>query len=94
MPLTLRIASDTCVSDAAGAIAAQLRESNGVRLQAIGAAAVNQTAKSLALAGLYMRDEGRLVLSAVERCDVDVKGERRTGLRWKVIAVQVGEVVA
>ena len=93
MPITLRIASNTDPKDAAGAIAGQLRESGGVRLQAIGAAAVNQATKALALAGLYMKPEGRLVLSAVERCDVDVKGERRTGLRWKVIAVQVGEVV-
>lgn len=90
--ITLRIASSTDPKDAAGAVAGQLRESGGVRLQAIGAAAVNQTSKALALAGLYMRDEGRLVLSSVERCDVDINGERRTGLRWKVISVQVGEV--
>lgn len=92
--LTLRIASDTCVKDAAGAVAGQLRESGGVRLQAIGAAAVNQAVKAIALAGVYMKPDGRLVLSSVERCVVSVGGEQRTGLRWKVISVQVTEVAA
>jgi stage V sporulation protein S len=89
--LTLRIASDSCVKDVAGAIAGQLRESGSARLQAIGAGAVNQTVKAIALAGVFLKEDGRLVLSSVERCDVDVKGEQRTGLRWRVIAVQVGE---
>jgi stage V sporulation protein S len=79
--LTLRIASDSCVKDVAGAIAGQLRESGSARLQAIGAAAVNQTVKAIALAGVFLKEDGRLVLSSVERCDVDVKGELRTGLR-------------
>lgn len=94
MPLTLRIASDTCVSDAAGAIAAQLRESNGVRLQAIGAAAVNQATKAIAMAGTFMAPEGRLVLTSIEKCAVDVKGVEKTGVRWRVIAVQVEKVKA
>ena len=89
--LTLRIASDTSVKDAAGAVAGQLRESGGVHLQAIGAAAVNQTVKAIALAGVFMKQDGRLVLSSVERCVVNVGGEQRTGLRWRVIAVQTRE---
>lgn len=91
--LTLRIGSDTCVKDAAGAIAGQLRESGSARLQAIGAAAVNQTVKAIALAGVFFKEDGRLVLSNVERCEVKVNGQQRTGLRWRVIAVQVGEVM-
>lgn len=89
--LTLRIASSTCVADAAGAIAGQLRESGGVRLQAIGAGAVNQATKALALAGLFLKEDDRLVLSSVERCEVTVAGQQRTGLLWRVIAVQVEE---
>lgn len=89
---TLWIAADTCVKDAAGAIAGQLRESGNVRLQAIGAAAVNQTVKAIALSTLFMQAEGRLVLSSVERVPVTVQGEPRTGLRWRVIAVQTETV--
>ena len=89
--ITLMIASDTPVKDAAGAVAGQLRETGNARLQAIGAGAVNQAVKAIALAGMYMEEEGRLVLSSVERVPVCVRGVTQTGLHWRVVAVKVGE---
>lgn len=80
--LTLKIASDTKVGDAAGAIAGQLRDCRVVQMQAIGAAAVNQAVKALALAELYMLEGGHCVASRVRLVPVLVGNKKRTAVQW------------
>lgn len=86
---TLKIARDTKVVDAAGAIAGQLRSGTAVQLQAIGAAAVNQAVKSIALAESYMAEEGKAVASRIRMVKVSI-GERTTTavrfLVWSTVA--------
>lgn len=80
--ITLRIASSTKVGDAAGAVAGQLREHQIVQVQAIGAAAVNQAVKSLALAELYMLDDGFCVASRVRMMVTRVGNKDATVVQW------------
>lgn len=91
--LTLRIAADTKPADAAGAIAGQLREQRHVMLQAVGAAAVNQTVKALALADSYLLPEGQCVASRVRRIQITIGGRPRTAIQWLAWAAKAPEKV-
>lgn len=91
--LTLRIAADTRPADAAGAIAGQLREQHSVMLQAVGAAAVNQAVKSLALAESYLLPEGQCVASRVRRVQVTIGGNPKTAIQWLAWAAKAPEKV-
>lgn len=80
--VTLKIASGTKVGSAAGAIAGQLRECQVVQLQAIGAAAVNQAVKALALAELYLLEEGYCVASRVRMSTAVLGNREATVVQW------------
>jgi stage V sporulation protein S len=82
--MTLKVSSDTKVARLAGAIAGQLREGHVIQVQAIGAAAVNQTVKSLAMAESYMLNEDRAVVSRVRYIDAVIPGKTRTAMQWLV----------
>lgn len=89
--MTLKIAHDTRVADAAGAIAGQLRSGTPVQLQAIGAAAVNQAVKSIAVAESYMAEEGKAVANRVRMVPVTLGGRERTAVRFLVWATAAPE---
>lgn len=91
--LTLRIAADTRPADAAGAIAGQLREQRSVMLQAVGAAAVNQAVKALALAESYLLTEGRCVASRVRRIQIAVFGLPPMAIQWLAWSAKAPEKV-
>jgi stage V sporulation protein S len=54
----LRVAAETPAPKLAGAVAGVLRGAPQVELQAVGAGAVNQAVKAIAIARSYLRDEG------------------------------------
>ena len=91
--LTLKIAADTKPADAAGAIAGQLREQRRVMLQAVGAAAVNQGVKALALADLYMLQEERCVVSRARTITTSIGGKPRTAVQWLAWVAKAPEKV-
>jgi stage V sporulation protein S len=68
----------------AGAIAAVMREHQMAEVQAIGAGAVNQAVKALAIARGYLsRDEIDIVFVPYFT-EVDIDGQERTAVRFKV----------
>ncbi len=79
---TLLVSADTPTKDAAGAIAHHLRAERVVYIQAIGAAAVNQTVKALALAERFLLEEGLCVISRVQMTKVCIRGRERNAVRW------------
>lgn len=89
--MTLRIAASTKVADAAGAIAGQLRSGTAVQLQAIGAAAVNQSVKAIALAESYMLEEGQAVASRIRLVQTDINERSCTAVQFLVWAAPVPE---
>ena len=54
----MRVAATSRTSSLAGAIAGVIRENKYVELQAIGAAAVYQSVRALALANQFLKAEG------------------------------------
>jgi stage V sporulation protein S len=68
----------------AGSMAGHLRESGAVSVQAIGAGAVNQAVKAMALARQYLAKDGLDLAAQPALTEVDVDGYVRTAVRFEV----------
>ena len=77
----LKVSARSRPSSVAGAIAAVVRESGTVSVQAIGAGAVNQAIKSIAIARSYLSLDGLDVVCIPSFADVVIRDESRTALR-------------
>ncbi len=82
--LLLRVSSNSNVHKVAGAIAHVLRSDGAVDVQAIGAAAVNQCVKAIAVAHSFLESEGSRLSSLPQMVDLEEAGMLRTGVRFKV----------
>ena len=80
----IKVAATSRTSAVAGAIAGIYRERQFVNVQAIGASAVNQAVKALALARNYLAEDGLDVVSIPEFVDVEIDGNIRTAIRITV----------
>ena len=70
----------------AGAIAGVIRSAGKVEVQAIGAGAVNQAVKAIAIARGYLAPGGIHVFCVPSFIDLSINGEERTGIRLLVEA--------
>lgn len=84
----LKVSSNSNPNKVAGAIAGELSKNQCVELQAIGAGAVNQSVKAVAIARRFL-DEQQKDLSMVPSFeDVIIDGETRTAISIKVTAAE------
>ena len=81
----IKVAATSRTSAVAGAIAGIFRERQFVNVQAIGASAVNQAVKALALARNYLAEDGYDVVGIPEFVDVEIDGNVRTAIRISVV---------
>jgi stage V sporulation protein S len=81
----IKVSATSRTSAVAGAIAGIFREQEFANVQAIGASAVNQAVKALALARDYLAEDGYDVVSIPEFVDVDIDGSIRTAIRINVV---------
>lgn len=70
----------------AGALAAVLRAKGSVELQAIGAAAVNQAVKAIAITRGFVAPNGIDLVAIPAFTKVEIEGEERTAIRFLVKA--------
>ena len=75
---TLKISSKSNPNSVAGAIAGLVKESNKAEMQAIGAGALNQAVKAVAIARGFVAPAGVDLICIAE---VEVEGEERTGIK-------------
>ena len=80
----LRISSNSNPKSVAGAIAAMLRTGTAVELHAIGAGAVNQSVKAIAIAREYVGSEGIDPICIPSFVKIEIGGEERTALKLSV----------
>ena len=80
----LQVASSSQPASVAGAIAGLIREDKLCELQAIGAGAINQTIKAIAIARGYLAPSGIEIVSVPSFQDVAIRGEERTAMRFRV----------
>lgn len=77
----LRVSAQSRSTAVAGAIAGVVREKGRAEVQAIGAAAVSQAIKAVAIARTYLAQDGLDVICIPTFVDLDVDGAERTALR-------------
>ena len=77
----LKVSSKSNPNSVAGAIAAMVKEYKKVELQAIGAGALNQAIKGIAIARGFVAPGGIDLICIPAFADVDVEGENRTGIK-------------
>ena len=76
----LKISSKSNPNSVAGAIAGLVKESNEARMQAIGAGALNQAVKAVAIARGFVAPSGVDLVCIPAFAEVQVEGEERTGM--------------
>lgn len=80
----LRVSAKSSPNSVAGAIAGILRESGRVDVQVIGAGALNQAVKAIAIARSYVAEDGIDPICIPSFQDIEIGGEGRTAIRLKV----------
>lgn len=77
----LKVSSKSNPNSVAGAIAGMIKEYGKVELQAIGAGALNQAVKGIAIARGFVAPGGVDLICIPAFADVEVEGEDRTGIK-------------
>ena len=80
----IKVSATSRTAAVAGAIAGIVREHHRAEVQAIGAGAVNQAVKALALATGYLRLDGIHVACVPEFADVTIDDKVRTAIKLVV----------
>lgn len=80
----LRVAAASNANSVAGALAAAIREQGGAEMQAVGAGAVNQAVKAIAIARGFVAPQGMNLICIPAFTDLVIDGEKRTAIRFIV----------
>ena len=80
----IKVRGTSRTSAVAGAIAGIFRENKLAEVQAIGASAVNQAVKALALSRSYLAQDGIDVVFISEFVDVEIDEKVRTAIKFTV----------
>ncbi|MDQ7840712.1 MAG: stage V sporulation protein S [bacterium] len=85
MPEVLKVSADSKPKAVAGAVAAVVREKGSVELQAIGAGAVNQAVKAIAISRGYVAPNGIDLVAIPAFTKVEIDGEERTAIKFLIV---------
>ena len=77
----LKISSKSNPNSVAGAIAGMVKEAQKAEMQAIGAGAINQAVKAVAIARGFVAPTGMELICIPAFAEVQVEGEDRTGIK-------------
>lgn len=77
----IRVSAQSRSTAVAGAIAGVMREQEHAEMQAIGASAVNQAIKAVAIARGYLEQDGIDLVIVPTFTEVDIEGNERTAVR-------------
>ena len=81
---TLKVSTRSNPNAVAGAIAGAVRQAGAVEIQVVGAGALNQAVKAIAIARGYV-EAGDVDLVCIPTfADIQIDGERRTAIRLSV----------
>ncbi len=77
----LKVSSHSSPNSVAGAIAAVIREKKVVEVQAVGAGAINQAIKAIAVARGYLAPIGVDLVCIPAFSNIQIDGEERTAIK-------------
>ena len=83
---TLKVSSKSNPNSVAGALANVFREKGSVEIQAIGAGALNQAIKAIAIARGFVAPSGKNLVCIPAFTDIVIDGEERTAIKLIVEA--------
>ncbi|MBZ4646240.1 MAG: stage sporulation protein [Petroclostridium sp.] len=82
----LKVSAQSQPKAVAGALAAVLRDHNVAEIQAVGAGAVNQAVKAIAITRGFVAPNGIDLVSIPAFSEVNIDGEERTAIKFIVEA--------
>ena len=77
----LKVSSKSNPNSVAGALAGVLREKGSAEIQAIGAGALNQAIKSIAIARGFVAPSGLGLICVPAFTDIEIDGEQKTAIK-------------
>ncbi len=77
----LKVSSRSAPNSVAGAIASVVRDTGAVEVQAIGAGAINQSVKAIAIARGYLTPVGIDLVCIPTFASININGEDRTAIK-------------
>ena len=80
----IKVSAQSRSTSVAGAIAGDMREHGYAEMQAIGASAVNQAIKAIAIARGYLEQDDMDLAIVPSFTEVDIDGNERTALRLAI----------
>lgn len=83
---TLKVSSKSNPNSVAGALANVYREKGSVELQAVGAGALNQAVKAIAIARGFLAPTGVNLVCIPAFSDISIEGEERTAIKLLIEA--------
>ncbi len=81
---SLKVSSKSNPNSVAGALAGVIRENGSAEIQAIGAGALNQSIKAIAIARGFLSPSGVDLICTPSFVDVSIDGEDRTAIKLLV----------
>ncbi len=80
----LKVSSKSSPASVAGAIAGMMKDGLNVEIQSVGAGAVNQAVKAIAISRGFLSPVGIEVVCTPSFADIVIDGEYRTAIRFTV----------
>lgn len=77
----IKVSAHSRSTSVAGAIAGVMRDYHHAEVQAIGASAVNQAVKAIAIARNYLAADGIQIVCLPEFVEIDIDGQERTAVK-------------
>lgn len=81
---TLKVSSKSNPNSVAGALAGIMKVDNEVDLQTVGAGALNQSVKAIAIARGFIAPLGRDLVCTPSFAEIEILGETRTAIKFHV----------
>ena len=85
----LKVSSKSSPASVAGAIAGMIKDGVPVEIQAVGAGAVNQAVKAIAISRGFLSPVGIEIACIPSSADIVIDGEYRTAIRFAVESRQL-----
>lgn len=80
----LKVSTKSNPNSVAGALVGVIREQGAVEVQTVGAGALNQAVKAIAIARGFVAPIGVDLICTPSFADIDINGEERTAIRLMV----------
>ncbi len=77
----LKVSTKSNPNSVAGALAAIIKEKNIAEIQAVGAGAINQAVKAIAIARGFVAPSGKDIVCVPASTDIQIDGEERTAIK-------------